>query len=233
MAMLRLDYSYNLGLEDIELIIFDMDGLLLDTERISIEAWIKACKEYGYDLDIHLAIQRIGASRNTRDEFYEKYIESDFPKEEVDQLRDKYFMKIINNRDTILKEGVTEVLDYLDYLGLNKAVATSTYRTRATKLLRHMNIYDRFDLIICGDDVVNPKPDPEIYQRVCNSLNISKERAIVLEDSDIGSLAAYNAGIPYILVPDLKPPTEECIKNSYGVLKSLSDFKNELIKKTR
>ena len=232
MTIWRESYSSNFRLEDVELIIFDMDGLLLDTERISIEAWTKACKKYGYDLDIHLAIQRIGASRNTRDEFYEKYIGSDFPKEEVDQLRDQYFMEMINSRDTILKEGVTETLDYLDDLGLNKAVATSTYRSRATELLRLMNIYDRFDLVICGDDVVNPKPDPEIYEKVCRSLGISKNKAIVLEDSDIGSLAAYNAGIPYILVPDLKPPTEECINNAYGVLKSLSDFKN-IFKKTR
>ncbi len=226
-------YYSNLSLEDVELVIFDMDGLLLDTERMSIEAWIKACKEHGYYLDYNLAIQRIGTSRNTRDEFYEKYMGSDFPREEVNKLRDQYFIEILDNSDTILKDGVTETLNYLDYIGVNKAVATSTYRSRATKLLKMTNIYNRFDLIICGDDVINSKPNPEIYNKVCSSLGISKNKALVIEDSDIGALAAYNAGIRYILVPDLKPLPKKCINNAHVVLKSLLNFKNVFVKETR
>lgn len=225
MSILRKKYSSKFSLEDIELIIFDMDGLLLDTESISIKAWIRACKEFEYSLDTNLAIQRIGTSRKTRDDFYSKYLGNDFPKEEVDTLRDRYFNEIVYNSDTILKEGVMEILDYLDNLGLKKAVATSTFRSRATELLLLMNIYDRFDLILCGDEVINPKPNPEIYEKVCSTLGIYKDKAMVLEDSDIGALAAYNADIRYILVPDLKPPTEESIDNAYGVMKSLLDFK--------
>ena len=97
-----------------------------------------------------------------------------------------------------------------------------------------MNIYSRFDLVLCGDEVVGYKPDPEIYKRVCNNLCVRKEKAIVLEDSDIGALAAYNAGIRYILIPDLKPPTKESLKNAYGVVNSLENLiANEYIRKVR
>lgn len=234
MFVLTQKYSSKYRLEDNDLIIFDMDGLLLDTERISVNAWIKACKEFGYTLDRNLAIQRIGTSRKTKDDFYLKHMGSSFPREEVNKLKDKYFIETIYESDTILKDGVMEILDYLDYLGLKKAVATSTFRNRATELLKLTNIYSRFDLVLCGDEIVNYKPDPEIYKRVCNDLCIRKEKTIVLEDSDIGALAAYNAGIRYILIPDLKPPTKESLKNAYGVVNSLENLiANEYIRKVR
>lgn len=224
MSVLRQKDSSKYRLEDNDLIIFDMDGLLLDTERISINAWIKACKEFGYTLDRNLAIQRIGTSRKTKDDFYLKYMGSNFPGEEVNKLREKYFIETVYRSDTILKDGAMEILDYLDCLRLKKAVATSTFRNRATKLLKLANIYSRFDLVLCGDEIVSYKPDPGIYERVCNNLCVRKEKAIVLEDSDIGALAAYNAGIRYILIPDLKPPTKESLKNAYGVVNSLENL---------
>jgi HAD superfamily hydrolase (TIGR01509 family) len=233
MTMLEQLLSRRYSLQGIELIIFDMDGLLLDTESISIKSWIKACKRYGYNLDFNLAIQRIGTSRNTRDDFYIKHMGPGFPIEEVDKLRNEYFEDIVYKNDTILKEGVMETLDYLDHLGLKKAVATSTFENRATKLLKLTNIYDRFDVILCGDEVTNPKPNPEIYNKVCSELGVDKKRVIVFEDSDIGALAAYNAGIKYILIPDLKPATEEALQNAYGVLESLLDFKKYFTMKTR
>lgn len=207
-----------------DLIIFDMDGLLLDTERISIEAWIRACKEYGYDLNRNLAINRIGTSRKTRDDFYLKHMGENFPREEVDRLRDKYFNEDVYKDGNILKDGVLEMLDYLEFLGLKKAIGTSTFRDRAVELLRLTDIYERFDLVLCGDDIINPKPHPETYEKICNRLNVRKDKTIVLEDSDIGALAAYNAGIRYIIVPDLKPPTEISLENAYGVVDSLKDL---------
>lgn len=221
---LKVMYDARYVISENELIIFDMDGLLLDTERISIEAWIRACKECGYDLDKNLAIQRIGTSRKTRDNFYLKHMGEGFPKEEVDRLRDKYFNEKIYKDGNLLKDGVLEILDYLEFLGLKKAVGTSTFRDRAGELLRFTNIYERFDLVLCGDDIINPKPHPEIYEKICNRLDIEKDRTIVLEDSDIGAAAAYNAGIRYILVPDLKPPTEISLENAYGVIRNLKDL---------
>lgn len=214
----------NTILNNIDLVIFDMDGLLLDTEKIAIDSWIRASNEYGYHLDRDLAITRIGTSKNTRDDFYDKHFGIDYPRENINKLREKYFLSAIRSGTLIIKEGVLDLLEQLDRLGIKKAVATSTFKERAMELLNRNNIYNRFDYILCGDEIKSPKPNPEIYKRVCKEFSVPVNRVLVLEDSDIGSMAAYNAGIKYILVKDLKPPTVEAIKNACLVVDSIREL---------
>src|SRR5690625_1689097 len=107
-----------------------MDGLLLDTERIALIALERAFEKLGYKLNKDMALQRIGVSGDSSREFYLSRMGKDFPYDEIFRLRRNYIDEIISSHNNLLKEGALDLLDYLDALGLKKAVATSTYRKR-------------------------------------------------------------------------------------------------------
>ncbi len=206
---------------DIFAVIFDMDGLMFDTERIAIQAWRKAGTAYGYDIPESLIMDSIG--RNARDTrfLFEKALGKDFDFQQVRKLRIHYAEEHIKQHGVPLKGGLLEVLDVLTTSSVLRAVATSTERARAETLLTAANVLEKFDVVICGDDVRKGKPAPDIFLLAARRLQTFPEQCMVLEDSESGIRAAVDAHMIPILIPDIKPPSEETLNLVYKVFPDL------------
>jgi len=213
---------------NIELIIFDMDGLMFDTEKLAYISWKKAAAEYGYEIDEELFNKTIGANRTRTKEIFLIHFGDNFPFERVMEERIRIAEEIIKVSGVGIKNGLYELLTYLDTIAVKKAVATSTSRQRAESLLKMANIGEYFDYILCGDEIEKSKPDPEIFLKVAHRLNCPSEKSLVLEDSEAGIAAAYKAGMLPIMVPDMKEPDYETRKLIFQRMDNLLEVKSFL-----
>lgn len=212
-----------------ELVIFDMDGLMFDTETVSCKAWKLAGEKRGYNLDEKVFMEILGTNTEyIRNLFVEKFGD-DFPVEEIINDRNNLVVKIVEDEGLRVKEGLYDLLDHLERLGIKKAVATSTNRNRATELLKMAKIYEKFDCIVCGDEVTKSKPNPEIFLKAAEKLNCIAKNCVVLEDSRWGIQAAKSAEMTPIMVPDLLEPDEELLGLIYKRVNSLSDIINTIV----
>jgi HAD superfamily hydrolase (TIGR01509 family) len=209
------------NIKNISLVIFDMDGLMLDTERISIKAWKKVCTDNGYQIDSTILMKAMGMNVKGAESLFREYLGETFPFHELRGLKLEYAAKIIGENSAPLKKGLYEILNFLEQQPVLKAVATSTSKKYAEKLLSSVNILDRFDSIIYGDEVSMCKPDPEIFLTAASMLNCKPEECIVLEDSENGIMAASRAGMLPIMIPDLKKPSKEIERLLYKRFDSL------------
>lgn len=203
-------------------VIFDVDGLMLNTEFLWQEAWCAVGKEYGMEKFGDIFHRTVGLTGKAVNDIIDEEL-GDFPKKEeiLAVARQKGMVHVENHVDVML--GVRELLDLLDEKGITKAVATTTDRNKTEKRLSKLGLLDRFSVIVCGDEVKNRKPDPEIYLTVAQKLGIPKENILVLEDTGYGVRAAYQAGLHVIMVPSINPPGEEEKKMAYRVVSSLHD----------
>lgn len=210
------------------LVIFDMDGLMFDTERIAISAWDKAGKDFGVNIDSDMVIETIGLDIDGTRQVFQKYLRQGFPFDEVRKLRVKYALNYIEEHGIPVKEGLHELIEFLDENSILKAVATSTERYRAVKYLEFANIKDKFDIIVCGNEVNKGKPEPDIFLKAANMLNCCVEECIVLEDSENGIKAAASAGMLPIFIPDIRRPSNEAKKLIFKEFDSLLGVKDFL-----
>jgi HAD superfamily hydrolase (TIGR01509 family) len=154
-----------------------------------------------------------------------KYFGEDFPYEKVRNERFADSDKLMLEKGVPIKEGLFELLECLEGLGIKKVVATSTARDRAEWLLSTAGVLKRFDTIICGDEITKGKPEPEIFLKACEKMNVDPKDAVVLEDSEPGLLAASRGKIKCILVPDLVQHPEEIEKLACAKVKSLLEVR--------
>lgn len=215
-------------MEKIEGIIFDMDGILFDTERIGYECYRKIFNKYGYDMNKEDYCLLIGRSRRNISEIFINKYGKDLPLISIYAEKDKDMHEFIYRNGPPVKPGVYELLDFLIKKEYKIAVATSTYRERAINLLKTAGIIDRFNSIVCGDEVKNSKPDPEIFLKAAKKLNVEPNRCIVLEDSPVGIEAAYCGGMMSIIIPDLKEPDNKTKKLANKICDNLLDVKDYL-----
>lgn len=212
----------------LELVIFDMDGLLIDSERVWQEVWNETAHAFSLDKDgSQIFLEVLGRSGSE----VEQIIADALPK----QSQVSAFLKIAREKgterltwDLHLKPGVLELLTYVKQRNYRMAVATSTSKSLTLTRLKQLNIYEYFDYICCGDEVQHKKPAPEIYQNVLNTLQIDAENALVLEDSSVGVEAAFRCGIPCIMVPDLVPASALDKKRACHIVEHLGDVKEIL-----
>lgn len=205
----------------LEAVIFDMDGLMIDTERIAQRAWQIAGREGGFEIDDETYILAVGRTReDTKKIFLDKYGAS-FPFDNLYERKQQIMYELIDTEGIPTKPGLFELYDLIDDLGIAKAVATSTARPTALKKLRIVNALDRFEVIVCGDEIKNGKPEPDIFLEAASRLDIAPEKCMVLEDSEAGVRAAHTAGMTPIMVPDMKQPSAEIADLAAHVLPSL------------
>ena len=200
----------------IKALLFDMDGLLFDTERINEETWQLAKKHFGLVSDDKFRDRiRGGDPMNARKVLSEEFGEN-FPFEEVEKYRREQFIKIVYDRGIDLKKGAIELLEYAKKNNIKCALATSTVHSKLNHYFPNVkeNVFDYFDVIINGSMVTHSKPNPEIFLLAANQLNVLPENCLVLEDSINGIKAAKNGNIPSIMICDLMQPTDE-IKDYY------------------
>lgn len=204
-------------------VIFDMDGLIFDTERLSFNAWKDVCAEVGYEIDMSFYCTLIGRNLKGFGKLMIEKFGEDFPLESLYEKKIKYQMNAIEKDGIPLKKGIHELLDYLKENGYKIAVATSTSRDRAEYLLKLGGVLEKADYVICGDEVVNSKPDPEIFLKAAEKLRVDPKECMVLEDSGAGIEAAYSAGMLGVNIPDMKSPDENMKSKSYKICESLLD----------
>ena len=208
-----------------ELIIFDMDGLMFDTEKISFVSWRDAAARYDYQIDDNIFSKTIGANLISTKEIYIKHFGSSFPIEEIINERVRISEEIVKLNGVPIKKGLYELLDYLGQSNIKKAVATSTSRNRALNLLKLAGIDNNFDYVLCGDEIEKSKPDPEIFLKVSDNLGCSPKKCLVLEDSEAGIEAAHKAGMFPIMIPDMKEPNELTKTLIFKKMNNLLDVK--------
>lgn len=212
----------------VEAIIFDMDGVLMDTERISFESYQKVFKEYKYELDKKVFLKFIGRNFDGINAILKEEYGKDFPVDIVHEKKSKLALETINKDGVIIKPGVYELLEYLNNENYKIAVATSTRKERAFQLLEKAKIKDKVDYIICGDEVESSKPNPEIFLKAAKGLQINPENCIVIEDSDSGIKAAHAANMIAIHVPDMKFLDDDVKELAFKICENLFDVRDYL-----
>ncbi len=201
-----------------KLVIFDVDGLILDTEHQWQITWDIVGKEMGLD-GFHEFLKIVG----TTGKDVSRVLEKDFGKETASLFLEKVRQIGPDRIENYLevKPGLYELLDFLDEKRITKAVATATIREATLHRFEKVHIDGRFDLMVCGDEVQIRKPNPEIYLTVLKKAGVDAEDAVILEDSVVGVEAAYRAGVDCIMIPDLIPPTEKQQKEAKIIVKDL------------
>ena len=192
-------------------VIFDMDGLIFDSERIIMEAWQEMGRQLGYEDFGKNIFQTWGMNREAREKYFlDKYGE-EFPYEVFQEGYRQLVQRRIREQGLPTKRGLGELLDYLKGEGIPMAVGTSSSRLYTLQKLQEAGIDAYFSAVLCGDMVTHSKPHPEIYERACEALSIEPREALVLEDSRNGIRAALAAGASVIWIPDLvtELPQEE------------------------
>lgn len=207
----------------IKAVIFDMDGLMIDSERVTFDGYVLECGKLGKTIDEAFYRKLLGLPvpsiyQTFRDEFG-----SSFPIEEIMKTVHGYVKQVFEEKGVPLKPGLTELLKYLKSHGYKTIVATSSTRDRVDRILDSSGLTEYYDDSICGNEVQKGKPDPEIFLKACEKLGVKPSEAIVLEDSETGILAASSAAIPVICVPDMKYPEKEFAEKTAVIADSLND----------
>ncbi len=189
-------------------VIFDMDGLLFDTESLWQDALLSAAAEGGREIPDEVYNKSIGVRRSQCKGLFLSHFGEDFRFEDFHANWSRHFW-LIAEKNIALKPGAPELLELLDQLGLPRAIATSSSRTTVERHLTSHNLTDRFDQIICRGDYENGKPAPDPFLKAAERLGVEPRLCLALEDSHVGVRSASAAGMMTVMAPDLLEPTEE------------------------
>lgn len=213
-------------------VISDMDGVILDSEKLYVRFWCEAANYYGYPMKTEHALGIRSLARNRAIEKLQGWFGEDF---NYDAVRDKRVLlmdEYVTANGIEAKTGAKELLSWLKAHNYKLALATATPVERATRYLEAVNLREYFDEIVSARLVPNGKPAPDIYLYAAEKLCLKPEECIALEDSQNGVRSAAAAGCKTVLVPDLDNPAKELDGLLYAVAGQLTDVIN-LIKTER
>ncbi|MFW2489050.1 HAD family hydrolase [Clostridium chromiireducens] len=211
-------------MKKIDAVLFDMDGVIFDTENVYLDIWTKVFEKYGYTMTLDVYISVMGTGReNVIKTFLEIYGE-DLPIGEMYIEKDKKLEKVIKNGLVPKKQGAKEILNYFKQKNYKIALATAAKRDRVARQLKMADMIDIFDDIVCGDDIKFGKPNPEIFLKAAQKLSVDPGKCLVIEDSPAGIKAAFNAKMTGIHVEDLKKEDEEILNYCYKSFKNLLEI---------
>jgi len=210
-------------------VIFDMDGLMFDTEQIAQHVWEQAAKQYGYQTPNNAFLGVIGKARPDVEIYTQQVFGDEFPFDNVYHRKRQLMREHLEKHGVPLKPGIMELLDWLEKQDIVKALASSSPCVVILDHLKQAGITPaRFSEIIGGDEVNLGKPAPDIFLLAATKLRISTDKCIVIEDSNAGIHAAHKAGMLPLMVPDLIPPTEETKHLAYRIFSNLHDVRTYL-----
>ena len=203
--------------------IFDMDGLMLDTEKLYNRFWREAAAEFGYTMTYEhaLAIRSMNPLKGSA--ILKSFLGEDFPYEEVKARRRVIMKEYVEKNGVEKKKGLDELLIFLKENQYKVAVATSSNINRTEWYLTSAGVWEYFDEVICGDMVKKGKPEPEIYLTASRQLGLEPKQCIALEDSPAGILSAMRAGCHPIFVPDLDEADEQTKERAEYIVDDLSE----------
>lgn len=205
-------------------IIFDMDGVLIDSERQSNEGWLWAAGQLGVDMPMWLIDSFKGAPAELCCKFFDDYYKGVIDYWEAKELRTQHVYKIRETEGIPVKKGVKDIFEYIRNNGLKCAVATSTRRESAEKTLHEIGVWDYLDAVVYGDEVEHGKPEPDIFLRAAKAIGVNPSEAVVVEDSINGIKAGYAAGMRVVHIPDTIAIDDDIRKLTYMVCDDLNGF---------
>ncbi len=207
----------------INAVIFDLDGLLIDSEIISYKIYKEILYPFGYDFTIEEYAQNFSGKTEVKN--VTNLIDTYNLPWTIDEGLDTV-LKIENKlleQGVDLKSGAKELLRYLKDKGFKIVIASSSTKDRALNILKQHNLIEYFDEFVFGHEVKNGKPNPDIFIKACEKISENPEGCLVLEDSEAGIQSAYSANIPVICIPDMKMPDKSYLDMTKAVLNSLED----------
>ena len=209
-------------------VVFDMDGLMLDTERLALRSWTEAAARLELEFDAALIPSMIGRnSRDSRALVLDRHGHN-FPIDRLMQASQEAYDAIVAREGVATKPGLVALLDWLDGRRIPRVVATSTRRTRALAKLAQAGVLARFAALVGGDEVARGKPAPDIFLLAATRVGAAPAECVVLEDSEPGVRGAMAAGMIPIMVPDILAPSADLLARDPLVLPSLAAVQSHL-----
>lgn len=184
-------------------VIFDMDGTMFDTERLSSYCWKRTGENLGINVTDELMNDCRGKNPAVIRRLYMEAFGETFNYDAARVAKHVIFNEIIAGDGVPVKKGLEELLGYLEKQEIKKAVATSTEKKRASKLLQDAGVYEKMDAFVYGDEIKESKPDPEIFRVAAEKIGCKPEECLVLEDSEAGLRAGIALGGAIIYIPDI------------------------------
>ncbi len=194
---------------DFDAVLFDMDGVIFDSEIKVVECWKEIADKYGIEGIEEQCYECLGTTRGVSRSIMLEHYGTDFPYDIYKKEMSDLFHRRYGGGRLPKKAGAEELLEYLQLHNKKIALASSTRREVVEQELRDGGLLPYFDAVICGDMVEKSKPEPDIFLKACEVLGVEPKRAFGVEDSYNGIRSLVAANIPAIMVPDLKQPDDE------------------------
>lgn len=208
-------------------ILFDVDGVLIDSEKIYQLCWISAAKENGYFMSKEQALQLRSLDRTLAKELFLKWYGTKEAYLNIRTSRKIVMQQFLSKNKLTLKAGAIETLKYFKENNFCLSVVTSSDFEKAEKYLNSVGIYDFFTKIISTKSVDKGKPYPDVYLYACQQLNISPKECFAIEDSPNGVKSAHTAGCRTVMIPDLTPYTDDLADYVDACYSDLNEFLKE------
>jgi HAD superfamily hydrolase (TIGR01509 family) len=209
-------------------VIFDMDGLIFDTEILYRDSMIAAATRRGHDMPVPLFLSMIGLPGGSSRIVLNDHFGADFDVDAFWKATSEHFHEM-TNAGQFLKAGVIELLDALDAAGLPRAIATSSRHAEAERHLAHHGLRERFNTVVAQGDYARGKPNPDPFLTAAERLGVAPHLCLALEDSHNGVRAASAAGMMTVMVPDLLDPTEEMQTLCTRIARDLHEVRGLLV----
>lgn len=203
----------------IEYVFFDMDGCLVDSERIYCDAWLETFMKYNIPISYETIMNWRGLGFLDIVDDIDRYTKNREFALSLRGIRDELFWVKLEKNEVHLKPYALEFIQYLQTRNIPFALVTSTFQAKAERILKHFNLIDNFEFIVYGDQVERTKPFPDVYLKAINLAQIDKHSILVFEDSYNGMLACNRAGLNVVYIPDM-------IKESYPDLKIFAQIES-------
>ncbi|MCM1253109.1 MAG: HAD family phosphatase [Clostridium sp.] len=202
-------------------VIFDMDGVIFDSERLVLECWEQVGTRHHLANIREVFIECIGTNKEKTKEIVYEHYGKDFAYDKFARASSRLFHEKVKAEGLPVKKGARELLEYFRHQRMPVGLASSTRLAVVEAEMLQAGLYDYFEVMVGGDQLKNSKPSPDIYLMACEAMGVAPKDAYAIEDSYNGIRAAYAAGMMPVMVPDILPATEEMKKMSVVVLEDL------------
>lgn len=205
-------------------VLFDMDGVVLDTETLYTRFWMEAANAYGYPMTFEQSLGLRSLNRDRGEKYLEKCFgeKVDYPKLRLERI--KRMNAWIDEHGVDPKPGINELLSFLHKNNIPCAITTSSPQERIKNHLTPLGLYDKFDAVCSGYEVKHGKPEPDIYLYGAKTLGLPPADCLALEDSPAGIESAFRAGTMAVVIPDKDQPSEKTLSESFAKADCLTDI---------
>lgn len=212
-------------MKTIKAVIFDMDGVLIDTEKHYYETWQQAAQEAGFAFTGEHALMLRSCDAKVAEKMMQEIFGTEFDYYAIRERRRELVKERLEQHGLEKKPGIEDILLYLKEKGIKRAVATATPIELTRQHLTNIGVYDLFDEVVSAKQVAHGKPAPDVYLYACEQIGENPQDCIAVEDSPNGIRSAYAAGCIPVMIPDLTQPDEELEKLLFACVPSLSHLK--------